>query len=109
MKLKHLTNKQGSQMAEAAIAMPVMILAAMLLLRLFVFCLDVLTTDISEHEKALSAQDAYSGVLIRSYEEDSRVVLLAGGLLEKAASKRIHVKAYLINEDFLVRSGEILD
>lgn len=96
-------------MTEAAISLPIVILAAMLLIRLFVFYLDILTAGIEEHKKALEAQDAYNGALLRTYEEDRNVVMLAGGLLERAVSKRIEVKAYLINEDLLVRSGEILD
>ena len=96
-------------MTEAAISLPIVILAAMLLIRLFVFYLDILTAGIEEHKKALEAQDAYNGALLRTYEEDRNVVMIAGGLLERAVSKRIEVKAYLINEDLLVRSGEILD
>ena len=40
---------------------------------------------------------------------EKEVVMLRGGVLKKNVSKRIETKAYLINEDFLVRSGEALD
>ena len=59
--------------------------------------------------KALEAQDAYRGAMIRTYEEEIEVDMLRGGVLKRDVSKRLKVKAYLINEDLLVRSGEILD
>lgn len=96
-------------MTEAAIALPVIILAAMLLVRMFVFYIEILTTGINEHEQALKMQDSYSGMTIRTYETGTEVVLLKCGLLRKSAGKQIDVKTYLINEDFLVRSGEALD
>ena len=96
-------------MTEAAISLPLIILASMLMLRMFVFYLDILNTGISEHRKALEMQDSYRGVFIRTYEEEKQVELLKGGLLAKNAVKRLKTKAYLINEDILVRSGEITD
>ena len=110
MKVKYLLgSKRGSQMTEAAISLPVLILTAILLIRLFVFYLDVLTTGIEGHREAMEIQDGYTGALIRTYEEEKKVCMLKGGLLRKDVSKRLETKAYLINEDFLVRSGEILD
>lgn len=96
-------------MTEAAISLPLIILAAMLMIRLFVFYLEILTTGIEEYRKALEAQDAYRGAVIRTYEEEIEVDMLRGGVLKRDVSKRLKVKAYLINEDLLVRSGEILD
>ena len=96
-------------MTEAAISLPIIILTVMLMIRLFVFYLDILTTGIEEHRKALQAQDSYSGAVMRVYEEETGVDLLSGGILQRSVSKRLEVRAYLINEDLLVRSGEILD
>ena len=95
-------------MTEAAITLPLIILTAMLMIRLFVFYLDILTTGIEEHRKALEAQDKYKGAAMRTYEEETSVDMLSGGILQRNVSKRIVTKAYLINEDLLVRSGEIL-
>ena len=96
-------------MTEAAISLPLIILTAVLLIRLFVFYLDILTTGVEEHMKALEAQDSYKGAIMRTYEEEIHVDMLRGGILQRDVCKRINVKAYLINEDLLVRSGEILD
>ena len=104
-----LRNKQGSQMAEAAVSLPVIILAGMLMLRMFVFCIEILTVEIKEHREALEAQSAYRGALIRTYEKSRDVSLLRGGLLKMDVRKRLDIRAYMINEDLLVRSDEILD
>lgn len=107
--LRQLNNKKGSQMAEAAISLPLIIITAMLLVRMFVFYLDILTTGIRAHREALQAQDAYSGAVMRTYEASEEVVMLKGGVLKRNVSKMIEVRTYLVNEDFLVRSGEALD
>ena len=96
-------------MIEAAISLPLIILTAMLLIRMFVFYLDILTTGIREHREALREQSSYKGAVIRTYETEKEVILLRGGVLKRNVSKRLDIKAYLINEDFLVRSGEALD
>ena len=96
-------------MVEAAISLPIIIITAMLMIRLFVFYLDILTTGIKEHREALKMQDDYSGVMMHTYEAQKEVVMLRRGVLKRNVSKRINTKTYLINEDFLVRSGEAID
>lgn len=96
-------------MAEAAMSLPLIIITSMLLIRMFVFYLDILTTGVRVHREAMEAQDSYAGAVIRTYESAEEVVMLRGGVLKRNVSKRIDVRAYLINEDFLVRSGEALD
>ena len=96
-------------MTEAAISLPVIILAAMLMLRMLTFYLEILTSGINEHKEAMKAQDAYEGVLIRTYRDSERIKMLRGGLLRIDVGKNIETKAYMINEDILVRSGEIVD
>ena len=105
---KKLSSRRGSMMTEAAISLPVIILAAMLMLRLFTFYLEILTAGIEEHKAVLREQDAYRGAFIRTYKEERKIDMLRGGLLKADVSKRLEIKAYMINEDLLVRSGEIL-
>ena len=96
-------------MVEAAISLPVIILAAMLILRLFTFYLEILSSGIREHREAMEAQDSYSGVFLKTYHDSEDVRMLRGGLLKIGVSKRLETKAYMVNEDLLVRSGEIVD
>lgn len=96
-------------MTEAALSLPLIIITAMLLVRLFVFYLDILTTGINAHREAMEAQDSYRGAVMRVYDASEEVTMLRGGVLRSNVSKMIEVKAYLVNEDFLVRSGEALD
>lgn len=107
--IRQLRSRRGSQMTEAAISLPIVILAAMLLLRVFTFYLEILTSGIEEHRAAMQAQDDYRGAFIRTYSKEKNVSMLRGGLLKTDLKKKLSVKAYLINEDLLVRSGEILD
>lgn len=103
-----LRNKKGSQMVEAAIVVPVVILAAMLLIRMFVFYIEILTAGIEGHREAMEAQDSYKGVFMRTYETERHLTLAKGGLLMKDAGKKIKIRTYLVNEDILVRSGEAI-
>ena len=106
---KILRGKRGAQMVEAAISLPIIILAAMLMVRMFVFYIEILTSGIAEHKEAMMKQDSYNGAFIRTYKDSSEVDLLKGGLLLMNVSKRLETKAYLINEDVLARSGGVID
>jgi len=92
-------------MVEAGIALPVVILAVMLLIRLFTFYLEILNTGVSEHMKALEEWDSYSGSTFRTYESMEKVEMLKGGLLGFDVDKEIYTKTYFINEDLMVRAG----
>lgn len=102
-----VTNKRGDEMVEASISMPLIILAIILLLRLFTFYLSILTTGINEHEAALLAWDKYSGQTLETYENHKEVKMLRGGLLGFDLTKHIDTKAYFFNEDNIVRASEI--
>ena len=56
----------------------------------------------------MEQQDAYRGAFIRTHIDEEEIDLMRGGLLMMDVSKRLEIKAYMINEDMLVRSGEIL-
>lgn len=104
-----LLNKRGSQMVEAAIVLPVVILIAVLLLRLFVFYLEILVTGIKEHEIAIEASSSFKGQTFGSYENERELVFAKGGLLGVDVSKRIKTEAIMCNEDALIRAGEIIE
>lgn len=96
-------------MVEAAISLPILILSAMLMLRLFTFCLEILSAGIHEHITALEAWDSYRGAGIKRYSTEREVEMMRGGLLRIDVSKSINTHTYLFNEDVLVRAGEIID
>ena len=105
--IMNAAGKKGSEMVEAAVSLPVIILAAMLMIRMFTFYLEILTTEVKMHKEALSRQDGYNGLVFRTHNEEKKITLLKGGLLLFDAHKTVRVKTYLINEDYLVRSGEL--
>ena len=104
-----ITSRKGSELVGAAISFPVLILSAMLMLRMFVFCLEILSAGIHEHLFILDTWDSYRGAGIRNYSTEREVEMMRGGLLKMDLNKEIDTHAYLINEDVLVRAGEILD
>lgn len=106
--MKLVFNKRASQFVEAGIALPIIILGIMLMLRLFTFYLQILCTGIQEHEKALEAMQNFNGMGISVYENAEEVEMLKGGLLGFDLKKCIETKAYLCNEEKLVRANEIL-
>lgn len=104
-----LRNKKGSQMVEAAVTVPLLILTAMLLLRVFTFYLEILSAGISEHMTALEAWDEYRGIGVKKYSAHREVRMLKGGILRFDLCKQIETRSSLLNEDNLVRAGELFD
>ena len=89
-------------MVEAAVALPIIILTALLLLRLFTFYLEILNTGVSEHMDALHAQDTGAKVA-GTYSHTEEITMLRGGILGIDLSKRIDTRLHLVNEDALAR------
>ena len=102
-----IRSKRGSQMVEAAISLPIVILTVMLLVRMFTFYLEILDTGICEHMKALEYIRSYRGAVGKTYTNSREILLLRGGILKKTVSKRIDVRAYMFNEDLMVRASEV--
>lgn len=96
-------------MVEAAIAIPIIIIASMLLIRLFVFYIEILVSGVNAHEEALEKADAFENRLVSRYEDEIKIDFLRGGLLLKDVSKTIRVEKHMINEDAVVRANEILE
>lgn len=101
-------NKKGAETVGAAIALPIIILAVMLLIRTFTFYLEILNTGASQHMKALEASDGYTGHGMKVYRTEDEVTLRRGGLLRFNAGKSIETRLYMLNEDAMVRAGELL-
>lgn len=102
-----LKSKRGAEMVEAAISLPLIILTAMLLIRTFTFYLEILNTSLAEHMEALDKWDSYGGAGLQVYKNTKEVKLLRGGVLMFDATKEIKTKAYMLNEDLMVRASEV--
>ena len=107
--IRILRRRNGAAMVEAAVAFPLMILTAMLLLRAFIFYLDILDTGVNEHIKALEECDGRSVTFMQTYRTTKKIDLLHGGVLKHDLDKRIDTKVYVINEEVMVRTGEMFD
>lgn len=106
--IKALNNKRGEEMVEGAISLPLIILTAMLLVRMFTFYLEILNTSVAEHVDAWERCDSYSGAGFQVYKNTRDVKLMRGGVLLFDAKKEINTKCYMLNEDLMVRASEAL-
>lgn len=104
-----LTNRRGSQFVEASVAVPIAILAVLLLVRIFVFYLEILNMGVKEHEKFFAEWDAYGEGIYHKYEEKASVSMLGGGLLGIDLKNTLEIEANLYNEDKIVRSRIIAE
>lgn len=107
--LRAIRNKKGAQMVEASIAIPIIILISMLLVRLFVFYLDILATSVKEHELAIDAVYSYEGIGIKEYENEVNLTFVRGGLLSSDLGKTIRTEGYIYNPDAIIRAGELIE
>jgi hypothetical protein len=103
-----LFNRKGNGMVEASIVMPIAILAVLLMIRLFVFYIEILDSGVKEHENAIEAMSAYERRLPQKYESERIVTFAKGGLLKASFSKIIETELFFYNEDEIVRAGELL-
>ena len=74
-----IQSRKGSELVEAAISLPILILSVMLMLRLFTFCLEILSAGIHEHLNALEAWDSYRGGGINRYSTEREIEMMRGG------------------------------
>ena len=108
-KASFVLNKRGSQIVEASIVMPVVISVIVLLLKVFVFYLEIMSASVQVHEEAISIWEESDSSVIEVYEDSTSVSLLPWGLLQDSLSKTINVKMYLVDEDVFVRAKRLAD
>lgn len=107
--VKWIRGKKGSEMVEGSFVLPLIVLVIVLFLRIFAFYLNILTAQFDAHCEAVEIWDSYKKPYISVYRNRVDLELPADGILSQRAVKSIEVKAVLVNEDLLVRSGEILN
>ena len=106
--IRALKSRRGEERVSAAISLPLIILCAMLLVRMFTFYLEILNTSVAEHEDALDRLDSYSGIGMQVYKNTRDVNLMRGGVLLFDVKKEINTKCYMLNEDLMVRASEAI-
>lgn len=88
---------------------PIIVLVVLLMLRLFTFYLEILTTGIREHRKAIEEWGSYRGFGFMKYENTAEITMVKGGILGIDLSKKYVIEAYLYNEDKLVRGKYLVE
>ncbi len=94
-------------MVEAAITLPIVILTVALMLRLFAFYLAILDTQVEAHIRAANTWASYNKAIVNVYRDHKTVRLVDRGLLRESIVRDVVTEAYLINEDAVIRTGEL--
>lgn len=99
-----LRRKNGSQMVEASIVLPLVILVAMLLIRVMVFYMEILCAGVRLHGNTIAEQTDRLDITIKRNVREDRVDLAPGGVLRHSPGKDLKAEWYLINFDQQVRA-----
>lgn len=106
-----MSGRRGSEIVEAALVIPVIAGVTLILLSLFVFYLKIMSTGVQEHREALKVWDDHETAVVEVYERSRTVAMFDGagtGWLSKLPHKDIETKAYLFNEDRVVRAEKVI-
>lgn len=104
-----LRRKNGSQMIEASIVLPLVILVVMLLIRVMVFYMEILCAGVRLHGNTIAEQTDRLDITIKRNEREDRVDLAPGGVLRHSPGKDLKAEWYLINFDQQVRAREMVN
>lgn len=107
--MRILRDKRGYEMVEASMTLPIIILTTVLLVRIFTFYLEILNTQVKNHEDALNKNNSYEKLIFTSYKKDDSVKMMKFEILKFDLEKKINTKLYLYNEDKIIRAGELLE
>lgn len=101
-------NKRGSQIVEATIVLPVIILTILSMIMLLVFFFACLTTQMSVHQHLISK--AVSAKTVIGVERYSKATSKhVGGVISILMKKDVSSSCYLINEVTAIRLGEAIN
>ena len=96
--------KNGSQMVEASIVLPLVILVAMLLIRVMIFYMEILCAGVRLHGNTIAEQTDRLDITIKRNVREDRVDLAPGGVFRHSPGKDLKAEWYLINFDQQVRA-----
>lgn len=103
-----LKSRRGNEFVEAAVAIPLITAAVLLILNLFVFYLNILATGVKDHKEACRRWDSDRKAVIKVYRKSESVRMAPTGILRTRPECRLEIRSYEFNEDLLVRAKEVL-
>lgn len=109
--LRWIKDKKGNEFVEAGIVLPLIMIVIAILLRMFTFYFDILTTATASHERALMPLSCDGeGARVLTVHTTHESVSMAPSLhLHAIPHKDICVTVIDVNEDLIVRTGEMID
>ena len=103
-----LKSRRGNEFVEAAVAIPLITAAVLLILNLFVCYLHILATGVKDHKEACRRWDSDREAVIKVYRKSESVRMAPAGILRTRPECRLEIRSYEFNEDLLVRAKEVL-
>ena len=107
--MKILKSKSGNEFVEASIAIPIITFVVILILNLFVFYLNILVSGVRAHKEVENAWDSENVFAIKTQKTIERIEMPGTRLLRKNPSAELEIRSYLFNEDFIVRTKELIN
>lgn len=108
--MKRIMNKRGNEIIEASVVIPLVLLVVIIVLRMFTFYFEILTSYASLHKDALPplSSESITTAHIGVHTIRDTVTMAPSHQLKVLPRKEIEVKEYTYCEDDILRAGEIL-
>lgn len=102
---KILKRKNGNELVEASITMPIIILVTMLLIKLTVFFYDVLNTRVNLHQELINQSKEFDKCYVKIIEDqrDLALISLVG------ISVKVYGKEHVFSEGKIVMAGDLIE
>lgn len=103
---KRWKNRRGEQFVEASLVLPAIILIAVLILRLFTFYLQILTTQVKGHQDLIERAENERGIQI--LREEETVTMIQSELFKGKLDETMEWEWYNFSEDATVRAEALV-
>lgn len=101
-------NKKGSEMVEASLVLPIIILTVLSLIMLIIYFYACLETQVRTHHSLIEYADNSQAIfLIKDKKEETSSKV--GGIISIIMRRRRDSKIYVINETAVIRIGDFFD
>ena len=101
-------NKSGSEMVEAAVVLPLLLLAVISLIYFGIFCHDVFREQLEVQQILLDSAEGDKSIF-SIHSEDSLICGEAKGLFKGGFKKAYRQSLYVINEEMFIRGGSVIE
>lgn len=101
-------NKKGSEMIEAAVVLPLLLLAVISIIYLGLFCYNLFMEQL-EVQRVLLEEAKGDASVFSILREDAEIGGISDGLFKGGFGKSYSQRLYIINEEIFVRGGSLIE